>query len=154
MNTKNLNSSFCMCTSSCHQTIFWKNYLFSMTCIAMFVKNLSAINGLSIFSHWFFLPILAPVLNLIDLLLLCYAQSCLTFFDPINCCPPGSSVHGISCARILEWVAISYSRRTFLTSDQICISCVSCIGRWILYHSATGKPLTDYFGIILSFETR
>ena len=86
-----------------------------MTCIAMFVKNLSTINGLSIFSHWFFLPILAPVLNLIDLLLLCYAQSCLTFFDPINCCPPGSSVHGISCARILEWVAISYSRRTFLT---------------------------------------
>ena len=31
-------------------------------------------------------------------------------FDPMNCSPPGSSVHGISQARILEWVAISYSK--------------------------------------------
>ena len=38
------------------------------------------------------------------------AKSCLTFCDPKDCSPPGSSVHGISQARILEWVAISYSR--------------------------------------------
>ena len=38
------------------------------------------------------------------------AKSCLTLFDPIDCNPPDSSVHGISQARILEWVAISYSR--------------------------------------------
>ena len=37
-------------------------------------------------------------------------QSCLTFCDPVNCSPPGSSVHGILQARILEWVAISFSR--------------------------------------------
>ena len=35
-------------------------------------------------------------------------RSCLTFSDPIDCNPPGSSVHGISQARILEWVAISF----------------------------------------------
>ena len=39
-----------------------------------------------------------------------YAQSCLTLCNPMNCSPPGSSVHGILQARILEWVAISFSR--------------------------------------------
>ena len=38
------------------------------------------------------------------------AQSCLTLCDPMDSSPPGSSVHGISQARILEWVAISSSR--------------------------------------------
>ena len=36
-------------------------------------------------------------------------QSCLTLYDPIDCSPPGSSVPGILQARILEWVAISFS---------------------------------------------
>ena len=38
------------------------------------------------------------------------AQPCLTLCDPVHCGPPGSSVHGIFPARILEWVAISSSR--------------------------------------------
>ena len=38
------------------------------------------------------------------------AQSCSTLWDPMDCSPPGSSVRGISQARILEWGAISYSR--------------------------------------------
>ena len=37
-------------------------------------------------------------------------QSCLTLYDPMDCSPPGSSVHRILQARILEWVAISFSR--------------------------------------------
>ena len=37
-------------------------------------------------------------------------QSCLTLCDPMDCSPPGSSVHGILQERILEWVAISSSR--------------------------------------------
>jgi len=37
-------------------------------------------------------------------------QLCPTIFDPMDCSPPGSSVHGILQARILEWVAISFSR--------------------------------------------
>ena len=37
-------------------------------------------------------------------------QSCPTLCDPMDCSPPGSSVHGISQARIMEWVAISFSR--------------------------------------------
>ena len=38
------------------------------------------------------------------------AQSCPTLCDPTDCSPPGSSVHWIFQARILEWVAISFSR--------------------------------------------
>ena len=35
---------------------------------------------------------------------------CLTLYDPMNCSPPGSSAHGISKARTLDWVAIHFSR--------------------------------------------
>ena len=38
------------------------------------------------------------------------ARSCVTFCDPVDCSPPGSSVLGISQSRILEWIAISYSK--------------------------------------------
>ena len=64
-------------------------------------------------------------------------QLCLTFWDPMDCNPPGSSVHGILQARILEWVVISFSRGSSRPRDQICIPCGSCIGRQILYHCAT-----------------
>ena len=37
-------------------------------------------------------------------------QSCTTLCDPVDCSPPGSSVHGISQSRILEWVAMPSSR--------------------------------------------
>ena len=43
------------------------------------------------------------------------AQLCPTLGDPVDCSPPGSSVHGILQARILEWVAISFSRGVFPT---------------------------------------
>ena len=46
------------------------------------------------------------------------AQSCLTLCDPVDCSPPGSSVHGIFQARILEWVAISFSRGSSQPRDQ------------------------------------
>ena len=39
-----------------------------------------------------------------------HAQWCLSLCDPMDCSPPGSSVHGILQARILEWVAVSLSR--------------------------------------------
>ena len=52
---------------------------------------------------------------------------------PINSSPPGFSVRGILQARTLEWVVISYSRACSQPRDQTCASCVSCIGRQILY---------------------
>ena len=46
------------------------------------------------------------------------AQSCLTLCDPVDRSPPGSSVHGILQARILEWVAISFSKGIFPTQGS------------------------------------
>ena len=64
--------------------------------------------------------------------------SCVWFFcDPMNCSLQGSSIHRISQGRILERVAISFSRGSSQPRDQICIS---CIGMRILYHWVTGKP--------------
>ena len=56
------------------------------------------------------------------------------FWDAMDCSPPGSFVHEISQARILEWVAISFPKRS---SQPRGWTHISCIGRQILYHSAT-----------------
>ena len=50
------------------------------------------------------------------------AQSGLTLFNPVECSLPASSVHGISQARILEWVAIPFSMESSPSRDQTCIS--------------------------------
>ena len=46
-------------------------------------------------------------------------QSCLTLCDPTDYSPPGSSVHGILQARMLEWVAISFPREDFLANSEL-----------------------------------
>ena len=51
---------------------------------------------------------------------LCHVQ----FFNPMACSPPGSSVHGIFQARILEWVAISFSRESSQPRDQTWVFCI------------------------------
>ena len=51
------------------------------------------------------------------------AQSCLTLCDPMDCSPPGSCIHGILQARILEWVAISFSRSS-LPRDRTQVSSI------------------------------
>ena len=62
------------------------------------------------------------------------AQSCPPLCSSMDCSPPGSSVHGISQARILEWVAISFSRASSQPRDQAQVSCISCLGRWKSYN--------------------
>ena len=60
--------------------------------------------------------------------------SCVGLCDPMGCSVPGSSVHGILQARILEWVAISFSSGPSQPRDGTCVSYVSCLGRRILYY--------------------
>ena len=50
------------------------------------------------------------------------AQSCLTLCDPMDCIPSGSSIYGILQARILEWVAISFSRGSSQSGDRTQVS--------------------------------
>ena len=52
-------------------------------------------------------------------------QSCPTLCDPMDCIPPGSSVHEIFQARILEWVAISFSRASSHPRDRTPVSCTA-----------------------------
>ena len=53
------------------------------------------------------------------------AQSCLTLSDPMDCSLPGVSIHGIFQARVLEWVAIAFSVKVFISSVQFSCSVVS-----------------------------
>ena len=65
------------------------------------------------------------------------AQSCRTLCDAMDCSPPGFSVHGTPQSRILERVAIPFSRRSSRPRDRIWVSWVSCLGRRVLYHCTT-----------------
>ena len=68
-----------------------------------------------------------------------FAKWCPTLCDPMDCSPPGSSVPRISQARILEWVAISFSRGPSRPRGQTRISCTD---RRALYLCATWEPCT------------
>ena len=67
---------------------------------------------------------------------------CPTLWDPTNCSLPVSSIHGIFQASMLEWIAISFSRRYSWPRDW---TPVSCIGRQILYRWATREAQLSAF---------
>ena len=72
---------------------------------------------------------------MVSLWIICCAQSYLTLCDPVDCSRSGSSAHGIIPARILAWVAISFSTGSSWPRNWTHVSCVSCIiGRRVLYH--------------------
>ena len=86
-------------------------------------------------------PVLKEVLFEAPSISVC-AQSCLPLCNPMDCSPPCFPVHGISQARILDWVAISYSRgsRKFPTLPNPGIESTSLASpafvRWVLYQLA------------------
>ena len=65
-------------------------------------------------------------------------QSCPTLCDPMNCSLPGSSVHGIFQARVLEWVAIAFSRGSSGPRDRTRVSCIAG-GRFTVWASREAK---------------
>ena len=72
------------------------------------------------------------------------AQSCPTLCDPMDCSPPGSSVHGILQARILEWVAMPSSRGSSPAKDQSQVSHIA--GRFLTIW-ATKEAQTETSGL-------
>ena len=76
------------------------------------------------------------------------AQLCLTLRDPLDHSPPGSSVHGIFQAGILEWVAFSYSRGSSWPRDRTYGSCDICIARKFFTCWAAGKLKEVYTGTL------
>ena len=84
--------------------------------------------------------------KMVSLILVCACvkslQLCLTPCNPMDWGLPGSSVHGILQARILEWVAMPSSRASSQPKDQTRISYISCVGRQVLYHQHhLGSPV-------------
>ena len=75
------------------------------------------------------------------------AQSCLTLCNSKDCSPPGSSVHGILQARILEWVAMPSSRESSWPRDKTRISCIA--GRfftfWATSEAHSFRDMCDSF---------
>ena len=67
-------------------------------------------------------------------------QWCLTLCDPMDCSLPGSSIHGVFQARILEWVAMSFSRGFSWPMDWTCVSCSA--GRFFTTEPP-GKPMSS-----------
>ena len=66
------------------------------------------------------------------------AQSCPTLCNPMDCSLPGFSAHGISYARILEWVAIPFSRRSSQPRDLTRVSCIA--GRFFTIWATKEAP--------------
>ena len=96
-----------------------------------------------------FFTIRATWKNLSLRLKLACAQSCPTLCDSMDCSLPGSSVPGIFQARILEWVAISYSQESSWPRD---LTRISSIGRWIPYHCVTWEGVQIYLNLSLSLK--
>ena len=70
--------------------------------------------------------------------------SCVWLCNPMNCIPPGSSVHGILQARKQEWVAMPFSRGSSQPRDGTCVSYISFVGKGIfLLLVPSGKPQWD-----------
>ena len=69
-------------------------------------------------------------------------QSCPTLCDPVDCSPPGSSVRGMSQARIPVRVATSYSKGSSCPRVRTRVSCVSCTGRRVLSAAPPGTPFS------------
>ena len=75
-------------------------------------------------------------------------QPCLTFCDPmdlVDCSPPGSSIHEIIQARILECFALPSSRGSSRPRDRTHVSYVSCVGRQVLTTSLMSPVLAGRF---------
>ena len=68
-------------------------------------------------------------------------RRCLILFNPLDCSPPGSSIHEIFQAKILEWVAFSFSSRSSCPRDWTQVSCISSIAGTFFTRWAIGEAI-------------
>jgi len=146
---------------SCNHFITW--FVLVMVYSELFWNHLRSISGLS---KWVIVPMLfqnssylsCHVLHVATTLLtylllvtvsvcrtVLVAQSCLTLCDPTNCSLPGFSVHGILQAKILEWIAIPFSRGTSQPRDRTLVSCLA--GRFFTIWATKRSPILS--GLLL-----
>ena len=85
----------------------------------------------------------------LDIMCVSSLQSCPTLSDPMDGSPPGTSVHGILQARILEWMVTSFSRGSFQPRERIRVSCVCCIASVLLTAEPPGVAIKQTEGVTL-----
>ena len=86
------------------------------------------------------------------------AQSCPTLCNPVDCSPPGSSIHGIFQARVLEWVAISFSRGSSWPRDRTWVSRIAgrhfyCLSHHTLNPTSLDSSSSDLSSVTCSLPT-
>ena len=71
------------------------------------------------------------------------AQLCLTLCNPMNCSPPGSSIHGILQARTLKWIAIPFFKGSSWPRDQTWVFCIA--GRFFSVWATKEAPASRHY---------
>ena len=114
-----------------HKSLSQEFQVLQQTCSDAYAREYLSWNQ----AFWLYLVVLSgsqfPGFQVKCMLLL---QSCPTLCDTMDCSLLDFTVPRILQARILEWVAISFSRRSSRPRDRTCVSYVSYIGRRVLYH--------------------
>ena len=149
----------------------WKVKVKSLSRVRLFATPWTAAHqavpsmGFSRQEYWSGVPLPSPLLlsiisqifvYLCFCMLLFVAKSWQCFCNPVDCSPSGSSVHGISLARILEWIAISFSRRSPQPRDWTHVSCFErqILYRWINREAPLHvKQLQSIDSMLLIFST-
>ena len=105
--------------------------------------------GFSRQEHWSGLPFPSPMLESEKWK---WSRSvCLTLSDPMDCTLPGSSIHGIFQASVLEWVAISFSRESSRPRDETQVSCI--VGRRFTVWARKGHKVGVWINLPNYYQT-
>ena len=126
----NGNPLQCSCLENPRDRGAWWASVYGVAQSRTRLKQLSSSSS----SHWIF-KLLGHVIWKVKVLV---AQLCLTLCYRMDCSPPGSSVHRILQTRILEWVAIPFSRGSSQLRDQTWVSCIA--DRFFFTSEPPGKP--------------
>ena len=80
------------------------------------------------------------------------AQPCPTLCDPLDCSPPGSSVHGIPPDKNIGVGCHALLQGSSQPKDQTHVSCISCVGKQIFYHCATREAHKYQYIMVLKIK--
>ena len=120
--------------------IRWPKYVASASVLSMNIQHWFPLGLKNWFPSLSYI-LLKHMLSKVSLLNTCVSDerllSCFSWVrlcNPMDCSPPGSSVHGIPQAKMLEWLGMSSSKGSSKVRDQTSSSYISCIGRCVLYY--------------------
>ena len=133
--------------NTCSQ-LTWKWFFFLFSCFCYWYHQFQALGPPT---PKLYLTLLSPsrfihMLSYNELV----AQPCPTLWDPMDCNLPGSSVHGILQARILEWVATPFSRESSQPRDWTWVPCTA--GGFCIFWATWDAPMSNNAAQIVSLQ--